>query len=150
MNRYEVIKDEVYQILTTNCFASKRKNAFEHLFSVTAMIQYLAKIRHLDLELASIIGILHDLATYKFNSSFDHANRSAIIAKDLLEKSNLFTAKEIELIFIAIKNHSNKKQIDDNYSELIKDADILVQYLNEPEALLSPEKKQRVDKLIGS
>ncbi|MFQ6791591.1 MAG: HD domain-containing protein [Thomasclavelia sp.] len=150
MNRYEVIKDEVYQILTTNCFASKRKNAFEHLFSVTAMIQYLAKIRHLDLELASIIGILHDLATYKFNSSFDHANRSAIIAKDLLEKSNLFTAKEIELIFVAIKNHSNKKQIDDNYSELIKDADILVQYLNEPEALLSPEKKQRVDKLIGS
>ncbi|WP_296880462.1 HD domain-containing protein [Thomasclavelia sp.] len=150
MNRYEVIKDEVYQILTTNCFASKRKNAFEHLFSVTAMIQYLAKIRHLDLELASIIGILHDLATYKFNSSFDHANRSAIIAKDLLEKSNLFTAKEIELIFIAIKNHSNKKQIDDNYSELIKDADILVQYLNEPEALLPPEKKQRVDKLIGS
>lgn len=150
MNRYEVIKDEVYQILTTNCFASKRKNAFEHLFSVTAMIQYLAKIRHLDLELASIIGILHDLATYKFNSSFDHANRSAIIAKDLLEKSNLFTAKEIELIFIAIKNHSNKKQIDDKYSELIKDADILVQYLNEPEALLPPEKKQRVDKLIGS
>ena len=150
MNRYEVIKDEVYQILTTNCFASKRKNAFEHLFSVTAMIQYLAKIRHLDLELASIIGILHDLATYKFNSSFDHANRSAIIAKDLLEKSNLFTAKEIELIFIAIKNHSNKKQIDDNYSELIKDADILVQYLNEPEALLPLEKKQRVDKLIGS
>lgn len=150
MNRYEVIKDEVYQILTTNCFASKRKNAFEHLFSVTAMIQYLAKIRHLDLELASIIGILHDLATYKFNSSFDHANRSAIIARDLMERTNLFTANEIELIFVAIKNHSNKKQIDDNYSELIKDADILVQYLNEPEALLSPEKKQRVDKLIGS
>lgn len=150
MNRYEVIKDEVYQILTTNCFASKRKNAFEHLFSVTAMIQYLAKIRHLDLELASIIGILHDLATYKFNSSFDHANRSAIIARDLMERTNLFTANEIELIFVAIKNHSNKKQIDDNYSELIKDADILVQYLNEPEALLPPEKKQRVDKLIGS
>lgn len=38
-------------------------------------------------------------------------------------------------IVTAIKNHSNKERIDDKYSELIKNADLLIQYLNDPEAL---------------
>ena len=50
------------------------------------MCQYLARINNLDIEIAAIIGILHDIATYKFNSSFDHANRSAMIANDILKK----------------------------------------------------------------
>ena len=42
MRRYEIIKDEVYQILNTNCFGNKRKHGLEHLFSVAAMMKYLA------------------------------------------------------------------------------------------------------------
>ena len=37
------------------------------------MANLLAKTENLDQETAAIIGILHDLATYKFNTSFDHA-----------------------------------------------------------------------------
>ena len=33
MNRYEIIKDEVYQILTTDCSKNKRKDGLDHLFS---------------------------------------------------------------------------------------------------------------------
>lgn len=149
MNRYEIIKDEVYQILNNECFGSKRKQGLEHLFSVATMAKYLAILNHLDIELAAIIGILHDLATYKLNSSFDHANRSSIIANDLLKQDNLFTESEIKIIVTAIKNHSNKERVDDKYSELIKNADILVQYLNEPNAILKEDKQTRIDLLLN-
>ena len=69
MRRYEIIKDEVYQILNTNCFGNKRKHGLEHLFSVAAMMKYLAIQNNLNIEIAATIGILHDLATYKLNSS---------------------------------------------------------------------------------
>ena len=109
----------------------------------------IAKTENLDQETAAIIGILHDLATYKFHTSFDHANRSSILAKDILSKSNLFSDAEINLIITAIKNHSFKERIDDKYSELIKNADLLVQHLNEPDALLSKNKQTRLDNLFN-
>ena len=79
------------------------------------------------------------------NSSFDHANRSSLIASELLKKDELFSANEIDTIVTAIKNHSNKERIDDKYSELIKNADLLIQYLNDPEALLTSEKQKRIN-----
>ena len=150
MRRYEIIKDEVYQILNTNCFGNKRKHGLEHLFSVAAMMKYLAIQNNLNIEIAATIGILHDLATYKLNSSFDHANRSSLIDSELLKKDELFSANEIDTIVTAIKNHSNKERIDDKYSELIKNADLLIQYLNDPEALLTSEKQKRINRLIES
>ena len=149
MNRYVIIKDEVYRILTTDCSKNKRKDGLDHLFSVTTMCQYLARINNLDIEIAAIIGILHDIATYKFNSSFDHANRSAMIANDFLKKEGLFTNEEISTIVTAIRNHSHKERIDDPYSELIKDADTLVLYLSDSQAILSNEKQARINQLLG-
>ena len=108
----------------------------------------LAKLKSLDLELAAIIGICHDLATYKFKSSFDHANRSSMLAREILADSNLFNHDEIILITTAIKNHSFKDRIDDEYSELIKDADLLVQSLNEPNAFFSKEKQHRLNNIF--
>ena len=61
-----------------------------------------------------------------------------------------FSANEIDTIVTAIKNHSNKERIDDKYSELIKNADLLIQYLNDPEALLTSEKQKRINRLIES
>lgn len=101
MNRYEIIKDEVYQILTTDCSKNKRKDGLDHLFSVTTMCQYLARINNLDIEIA------------------------------------------------AIRNHSHKERIDDPYSELIKDADTLVLYLSDSQAILSNEKQARINQLLG-
>lgn len=149
MIRYYEIKDEVYQLLNDKCFGKNRKNGLEHLFSVASMSALLAKKENLDLELASIIGILHDLAAYLNCSNFDHANRSSTLAKNILTSSNLFNDSEIEIITNAIKNHSAKEKIDDQYSELIKNADLLVQYLNEPDALLSKEKQQRLNLILN-
>lgn len=148
MKRYYTIKDETYIILNNECFGNNRKDGLEHLFNVANMASLLAKKEHLDSETAAIIGILHDLATYKYCSSFDHANRSSILAKDILSKSKLFSNEEILVIATAIKNHSFKERIDDQYSELIKNADLLVQHLNEPEVLFSKEKQLRLNKIF--
>ena len=112
------------------------------------MLVVLAKLKNLDLELAAIIGICHDLATYRFKSSFDHANRSSMLAREILTNSNLFNHDEIILITTAIKNHSFKDRIDDEYSELIKDADLIVQYLNEPNVSFSKEKQRRLNNIF--
>lgn len=149
MNRYEIIKDAVYQILTTDCSKNKRKEGLDHLFSVATMCQYLARINNLDIEIAAVIGILHDIATYRFNSSFDHANRSAMIANDILKNEGLFSNEEIAIIITAIKNHSYKEKINDPYSELIKNADTLVLYLSDSQAILSTEKQTRINQLLG-
>lgn len=150
MNRYEIIKDNVYQILNSECFGNKRKHGLEHLFSVSTMIQYLAIQNNLDIEIAAIIGILHDIATYKLNSSFDHANRSSMIAQEMLRQSRLFQDEEINIIITAIKNHSFKEKVDEPYSELIKNADLLVQYFNDPIAIFSIEKQNRLNQFIES
>lgn len=150
MNRYYIIKDEVYTILNTECFGNNRKDGLEHLFNVANMAIFLAEIENLDPELAAIIGILHDLAAYKFCSHFDHANRSSMLAKTILTNSTLFTDEEIKLIVKAIKNHSFKDKIDDSYSELIKNADLLVQHLNEPDAVFSKDKQLRLNNIFKS
>ena len=150
MNRYYVIKDEVYHILNTDCSKSNRQEAIEHLSNVANMAVFLAKMEKLDLELAAIIGILHDLAAYKFNSHFDHANRSSMLAKNILTNSKLFTNDEIILIVTAIKNHSFKEKKDDDYSELIKNADLLVQHLNDPNAIFSIDKQLRLENIFNS
>ena len=141
MKRYYFIKEIINDILIKN-------NGLEHSANVANMACLLAKLKSLDLELAAIIGICHDLATYKFKSSFDHANRSSMLAREILADSNLFNHDEIILITTAIKNHSFKDSIDDEYSELIKDADLLVQYLNEPNAFFSKEKQHRLNNIF--
>lgn len=54
-------------ISLTWVFWNNRKNGLEHLFNVANMANLFAKIENLDQELAPIIGILHDLATYKYH-----------------------------------------------------------------------------------
>lgn len=150
MNRYYIIKDEVYAILNNECFGNNRKDGLEHLFNVANMAIFLAKIENIDLELAAITGILHDIAAYKYNSHFDHANRSSMLAKAILTSSKLFTDEETILIVNAVKNHSFKDKIDDPYSELIKNADLLVQHLNEPNAVFSKDKQLRLNNIFKS
>ncbi len=141
MKRYYFIKEAINDILIKN-------NGLEHSANVANMAFLLAKLKNLDLELAAIIGICHDLATYRFKSGFDHANRSSMLAREILTNSNLFNHDEIILITTAIKNHSFKDRIDDEYSELIKDADLIVQYLNEPNVSFSKEKQRRLNNIF--
>ena len=73
-----------------------------------------------------------------------------MLARNILTNSKLFTDDEIILIVTAIKNHSFKEKKDDAYSELIKNADLLVQHLNDPNAIFSKDKQLRLENIFNS
>lgn len=137
MNRYEIIQKQVYQDIEENCYGAKKLQAFSHLFGVSTLCLTYAEKFDLDRELCGIMGLLHDFSQFKNNNSFDHANRSSFLANNMLLKSGKFTATEIAIITVAIKNHSNKNKTDDKYSEFLKLCDVICSYLVEPDKVFS-------------
>ena len=104
----------------------------------------LAKNRKLDEEVCEIAALLHDIYTYQNNTSKDHAIKGAILVRELLVDLKIANKEEIDTICNAIHNHSNKGVVHDEYSELLKDADVLqhnLYHLNTPKY----ERKRYID-----
>jgi len=125
MSRLQIIRAEVDEILLNQPNVKIRRDGYVHLYGVSQNCAILAIKRGLDIELCTIIGLLHDIYTYKNEYDKNHALLGSIEAENLLKKLGLFTDEEIEIVKRAIRNHSNKKTQHDQYSELIKDADLL-------------------------
>jgi len=125
MNRLELVRNEVDCILLNQKDVNVRPEGYIHLYGVAQNCIILALKRKLDIELCTIIGLLHDIYTYKFEYIKEHAILSAVEAQNLLLDLEMFTEEEIEVIKTAISNHSDKKTKHDKYSELLKDADVL-------------------------
>ena len=53
-------------------------------------------------------------------------------ARKILENIPQFSAEEIDLIYNAIFNHSNKKEKDTPFDEILKDADEMQHYFRNP------------------
>lgn len=125
MNRLELVRNEIDAILLNQNNVEERRNGYVHLYGVAQCCSILAIKRGLDVELCAIIGMLHDIHTYKFNYVKDHAILGATEAENLMKELNVFTDEEIEIVRNSIFNHSDKKTKQDKYSELLKDADVL-------------------------
>lgn len=125
MDRLEFIKKEIDAILAKQPDEQLRKAGFIHLYGVSQNCTILAIKRGLDIELSSIIGLLHDIYTYGHNYVKEHGLLGATEAEEMLNASGMFSEKEIEIIKTAIINHSDKKKKHDKYSEMLKDADVL-------------------------
>ena len=125
MNRLELVRIEMDTILLNQENVNVRPDGYIHLYGVAQNCSLLAIKRKLDVELCTIIGLLHDIYTYKIGYSKDHAVLGAIEAGNLVRDLEIFTEEEIEIIKTAISHHSDKKNIHDAYSELLKDADVL-------------------------
>jgi HD superfamily phosphodiesterase len=86
-------------------------------------------------ELATIAGLLHDIASLKNHdiepfkthglTSANHAEKGAGIAMEILVGMNITTLQENEIICSAIRKHSDKDVIDTPFDEVLKDADVL-------------------------
>lgn len=110
--------------------ASIKKNEYTHSYGVASIAQLLAEKRGLRVEIAAIIGHLHDIARIMYNILDDtHAEAGAKEAEKVLISTGLFDADEINIICGAITQHSNKAVVGQAYEELIKDADIMERYL---------------------
>lgn len=150
MNRIEIVRTEIDTILMQQPDIDERRNGFVHLYGVTQNCTLLAIKRGLDIELCTIMGMLHDIHTYKFCYVKEHAMLGAIEAENLLKELNLFTDDEIQIIRNSIHNHSDKKTKHDKYSELLKDADVLQNSLyNFPMKVSHRKRFKKIIKELG-
>jgi len=81
----------------------------------------------LDLELAAIIGLLHDVYSYKTGVIAWHSQNGAEMVRVAFKYvlADLFSEEEQTIIKSAIYHHANKDIVHDDYDELLKDSDIL-------------------------
>ena len=125
MERLELVRSVVNSVLSNQEDVKLRSEGYIHLYGVAQNCTLLAIKRKLDVELCTIIGLLHDIYTYKYGYVKEHAILGATEAENLLIDLDVFTKDEIEIIKTAISNHSDKKTKHDKYSEMLKDADVL-------------------------
>lgn len=125
MNKLQLVRAEIDEILLSQQDVQVRRDGYVHLYGVAQNCAILAIKRGLDIELCTIMGMLHDIYTYKYEYVKNHAVLGAPEAEKILRKLGVFSEEEIEMVKRAVRNHSNKKTEHDKYSELLKDADIL-------------------------
>jgi len=101
------------------------------MYAVSSFAAMIAEKRGLDVELALIIGQLHDIYSLLNDDTEKHAKNGSKLARELLTEMGIVDAEELEIICTAIKYHSKKRLIHDEYSELAKDADVLSHYYHD-------------------
>ena len=147
MKRYTVLKEQFFKTLEKSTAGIYKQKAYFHSIQVCQICMMLARERDLDVELSAIIGLFHDYSQFIRLSSFNHAKYSSEMVLELL-KQYPFTDEEINIIVNAIKNHSDKDVKHDNYSELIKDAVLLVKYYDYPSTIFKPYEETRIKNYI--
>lgn len=148
MNRYEQLKELFYQTIEEKCFGMYKQKAYFHSIQVCTLCQIYAKERHLDVEIASIIGLFHDYSQFINHNSFNHAFISSEMIAKILNNYD-FTDEEKNMIITAIRLHSDKHKIDDSYSELIKDADIMAKYYEDPHFIFKGIENKRIQNILA-
>ena len=143
MYRLAELRNEIYYYLESS--ESREKNMIaEHLFAVSNLCSILALRRGLDMTLCAASGLLHDLWSLQTGKTDNHAHHGAKLAQEMLENLRTFTDDDISVMITAIRNHTNKGEEHDEYSEVLKDADVLHRYLLDPNEKFSKSKSQRV------
>lgn len=148
MNRLEGIRNIVDKILMEQPDLEERRCGYVHLYGVSAICGLLALKRGLDVEICSVAGMLHDIWSYKVGYSVDHGKLGSIEARKILNEINCFSEEEINIICSSIFSHSNKQDIDNDYCEVLKDADVLQHYLYNTNLPINENEKDRLNMLF--
>lgn len=128
-----------------------KRCAYVHLYGVgqaAAFIYMKRGYNQVTAELAEVAGMLHDYSKYMGGKEENHAAESALWAKECLARMGMFAEDEIDLIYKAIHRHSNKKQVDTYFDEILKDADEMQHYFRNPTEEYFFQ-KERMQKLLG-
>lgn len=149
MKRYEELKDIFYQKIEEKCHGIYKQRAYFHSIQVSTLCMVYAKEKNLNIELSGILGLFHDYSQYINHTSFAHATLSSEMTEKILQ-DHQFHDNEINIIKIAIAHHSDKDRIHDEYSEILKDADLVAKYYEEPDTLFKNYEKDRIKKHISS
>jgi hypothetical protein len=80
----------------------------------------------------------------------DHANKSALMATDLLSRLKIVTEDEAAIVCHAIRSHSNKDNTDCAFDEVLKDADTFQSWLYDPFAgPIAQSRKERCNRVLA-
>ncbi len=130
LSRSEKMQRRVTElILESKIPDEQRENSIiwelKHSAGCVQIGRILAQKRGLDIELAEIACVLHDIYPIVEGKYGGHAKKGAEIARKMLEESGDFSEEEIGLISEAVASHSDKQIYTDKpYAELVKDADV--------------------------
>ena len=147
MSRVKDLQKQVHKILKGMEDNQKRAGAVAHLHGVSLAAVMIAKKRGEDPELAAMAGLLHDLYAYKSGSYEDHAHKGAEYARELLEKMDITTADETQIICSAIRHHDSKAECDAPMDEVLKDADVIHHSLGDPTKEVKAHEQARYESL---
>lgn len=148
MDRVDAVRQKIDETLLQQSDMGDYRPGLVHLYGVAAACTLLALHRGLDPQLASLMGLLHDLYAYQYGRAGNHAERGAMEAGQLLWAVGGFSSDEIGIITQAISHHSEKAGAHGPYDELLKDADILQHYLYNLAVPLTPAKEQRLNRTL--
>lgn len=129
-SRSEKIQRKVAEMLLQSKIPDEQRESsivweLKHSAGCCQIGRVLAQKRNLDIELAEVACILHDIYVIAAGKYEDHAKRGADIARQMLEESGDFSVEEVKLISEAVAHHSEKQVYSDSpYVELVKDADV--------------------------
>ncbi|MEA4987245.1 MAG: HD domain-containing protein [Anaerovorax sp.] len=96
-----------------------------HMASCARLGFLMAEEKGQDPELAACACSVHDFGRILTGKQKGHAEEGYHPVKDFLDKLELFTKEEIEMISLAVKNHSRKSKIGSWIEEIVKDADVV-------------------------
>ena len=148
-NRIERPRKYIDEILLNMKDTQKRRCGYLHLYGVSQACAMIALKRNQDVELATMVGMLHDLHSYKVMNTENHAEHGAVLARQILKELSLTTDKETDLICSAIRNHSSKATTHSAFDEVLKDADVLQHCLYNPLFPVKEHEKCRFQNLLN-
>lgn len=148
MTRLEHLRETIDRIIENNPDAAMRRSAYTHLYGVSQNCVLLAQKRGLDPELCAIMGMLHDIYSYQFAPTTDHAEKGALLAEEILTALEIVSVEELQTICTAIARHSNKDCADGPYDELLKDADVLQHCMYDPAVPITTREQGRYQAML--
>lgn len=130
LSKYEKVQRKVVEILLNSKMPDSRRESsivfeLKHSSECVQVARILAQKRHLDIGVAEVAAVLHDIHVIVNGTYKNHAKLGGPVAEKILKRIAGFSPTEIGLITEAVSQHS-EKDIHTNkpYVELIKDADV--------------------------
>ena len=147
MNRIEILRKHIDEVLLNMTDVKERRAAYVHLYGVAQLCALIALKRGENVELATMAGMLHDIYSYAKMDPKDHAHKGAILAREILASLRITNDDETKMICDAIYTHSEKEVMHSGFSEVLIDADVFQFQLYNPMVEMIAEAGERCKKL---
>ena len=119
-----------------------------HIVSCAKIGYMMAEERGVDPVVAAAACACHDYGRIITGKQQGHAEAGYGPVQSFLRRTELFSDDEIDIIAVAVKNHSKKAEIGSPVEEIVKDADVLdfYQYGHD---VARKEQQDRLEKILG-